>query len=134
MSLDLAAIVRQLQEVEARHPDTAADLDPIIRALSSPEESMIGTEQARKLLGVRSVNTVKRWIELGILAGTWDERSGRWRIPLAEVLRLRGTQQALGVWVCGRATLPAPSPTPAAAVHRTGPYIEVYPNHKLTES
>src|SRR5947209_18306705 len=95
MSLDLAAIVRQLQEVEARHPDTAADLDPIIRALSSPEESMIGTEQARKLLGVRSVNTVKRWIELGILAGTWDERSGRWRIPLAEGLRLRGTRQAL---------------------------------------
>jgi hypothetical protein len=88
-------LVRQLQEVEARHPDTAADLDPIIRALSSPEESMIGTEQARKLLGVRSVNTVKRWIEVGILAGTWDERSGRWRIPLAEVLRLRGTQQAL---------------------------------------
>ena len=50
---------------------------------------------ARKLLGLRSVNTVKRWIELGILAGTWDERSGRWRIPLAEVLRLRGTQHAL---------------------------------------
>jgi Helix-turn-helix domain len=94
-SLHLAAIVRQLQEVEARHPDTAAELDPIIRALSSPEESMIGTEQARKLLGVRSVNTVKRWIELGILAGTWDEQSRRWRIPLAEVLRLRGTQQAL---------------------------------------
>jgi hypothetical protein len=44
---------------------------------------------------VRSVNTVKRWIELGILAGTWDEHSGRWQIPLAEVLRLRGTQQAL---------------------------------------
>jgi hypothetical protein len=95
MSLDLAAIVRKLQEMEARHPDTAADLDPIIRALTSPEASIIGTEQARKLLGVRSINTVKRWIELGILAGTWDGRSGRWQIPLAEVLRLRGTQQAL---------------------------------------
>lgn len=95
MSLDLAAIVRQLQEVGARHPETAGDLAPIIRALSSPEESRIGTEQARKLLGVRSINTVKRWIELGILAGQWDERSGRWQIPLAEVLRLRGRQQAL---------------------------------------
>lgn len=42
------------------------------------------------------MNTVKRWIELGILAGRWDERSGRWQIPLAEVLRLSGTQQALG--------------------------------------
>ena len=95
MSLDLATIVRQLQEVEARHPDTATNLDPIIKALSSSEENTIGTEQARKLLGVRSVNTVKRWLELGILAGQWDERSGRWRIPLADVLRLRGMQQAL---------------------------------------
>jgi len=95
MSLDLATIVRQLQEVGARHPDTASDLDPIIEALSSPEESLIGTEHARKLLGVRSVNTVKRWLELGILAGQWDERSGRWQIPLSEVLRLRGLQHAL---------------------------------------
>lgn len=96
MSLDLPTIIRQLQEVEERHPDTSVDLAPIIKALSSPDDSMVGTEQARKLLGVRSVNTVKRWIELGILAGRWDERSGRWQIPLAEVLRLRGTQQALG--------------------------------------
>ena len=95
MSLDLAAIVRQLQEVETQHPDTAAALEPIIHALSGSEESTIGTEHARRLLGVRSVNTVKRWIELGILAGRWDERSGRWQIPLADVLRLRGTQRAL---------------------------------------
>jgi hypothetical protein len=95
MSLDLAAIVHRLQEVGARHPETAADLEPIIIALSSPNQPMIGSEQARKLLGVRSVNTVKRWIELGILAGEWDERSGRWRIPLADVLRLLGTQQAV---------------------------------------
>lgn len=96
MGLDLPTIIRQLQEVEERHPDTAADLAPIIKALSSPDDSTVGTEQARKLLGVRSVNTVKRWIELGILAGRWDARSGRWQIPLAEVLRLRGTQHALG--------------------------------------
>lgn len=95
MSLDLAAIIRQLQDIGARRPDTAGDLGPIIQALSGPEESLIGTEQARRLLGVRSVNTVKRWIELGILAGRWDERSGRWQIPLAEALRLRGTRQAL---------------------------------------
>jgi hypothetical protein len=95
MSLDLMSIIRQLQEVETQHPDTAAALDPIIHALSSPEESTIGTEQARRLLGVRSVNTVKRWIQLGILSGHWDERSGRWLIPLTDVLRLRGTQHAV---------------------------------------
>lgn len=95
MSLDLTSIIRQLQEVETQHPDTAAALDPIIHALSSPEQSIIGTEQARRLLGVRSVNTVKRWIELGILVGRWDERSGRWQIPLTDVLRLRGAQHAV---------------------------------------
>lgn len=95
MSLDLIAIVRQLQEVEARHPDTTSDLAPIIEALSSPEESAIDAEQARKLLGVRSVDIVKRWIELGILTGRWDDRSKRWQIPLVEALRLRGAQQAL---------------------------------------
>ena len=95
MGLDLAAIVRTLEAVEARYPDTVADLAPVIQALTSPEAATVGTEQARKLLGVRSVNTVKRWIALGILAGHWDERSGRWRIPLADVLRLRRRQAAL---------------------------------------
>lgn len=95
MSLDLTAIVRRLQEVETQHPDTAPALDPIIKALSEPEERTIGTEQARRLLGVKSVNTVKRWLDLGILSGRWDVRSGRWRIPLADVLRLRDTQAAL---------------------------------------
>jgi hypothetical protein len=95
MSLDLTAIIRELQEVESQHPDTSAALDPIITALSRPETSTVGTEQARRLLGVRSVNTIKRWLSLGILAGHWDERSGRWQIPLAEVLRVRGTQRAL---------------------------------------
>jgi len=95
VNLDLAAIVRQLEDVRERHPNTAVELEPVIRALTSDEASTIGTEQARKLLGVRSVNTVKRWIEIGMLAGQWDERAGRWRIPLAEVLRLRATQQSL---------------------------------------
>lgn len=95
MSLDLAAIVRQLQAVEARHPDTVAELQPVIQALTSDGEATIGTEQARKLLGVRSVNTVKRWVELGILQGQWDVRSKRWRIPLAEVLRVRNRHEAL---------------------------------------
>jgi hypothetical protein len=95
VSLDLAAIVRQLQAVEMQHPDTASALDPIIKALSNSEESTVGLEQARNLLGVQSVTTVQRWVELGILAGHWDERQGAWHIPLADVLRLRASQHAL---------------------------------------
>lgn len=95
MGLDLAAIIRQLEAVEARHPDTAPELGPIVRALNGGGDATIGTERARRILGVRSVNTVKRWIEAGILAGEWDERSGRWRIPLADVLRVRAAHAVL---------------------------------------
>jgi hypothetical protein len=95
MGLDLAAIVRQLREVETRHPDTAGAFDPIINALSSAEESTVGAEQARALLGVQSATTIHAWINLGILAGSWDERLGQWQIPLADVLRLRATHRAL---------------------------------------
>jgi len=80
VNLDLAAIVRQLEEVRERYPNTTVELEPVIRAMTNDEASTIGTEQARRLLGVRSVNTVKRWIEVGMLAGQWDERAGRWRI------------------------------------------------------
>ena len=96
MSLDLSPqSYAKLQEVETKHPDTAGALDPIIRALSSPEESMVGMEQAQELLGVESVIPIQRWVELGILAGRWDEQLRQWCIPLAEVLRLRGTELAL---------------------------------------
>ena len=95
MSLDITSIVRRLQEVETQHPETAAALDPIIHALSGPKESTIGIEEARRILGILSVNTLKRWLETGILAGHWDEGSGSWQIPLADVLQLRDTQRAL---------------------------------------
>lgn len=95
MKLDLRAIVNRLQAVEARHPETAEELGPVIEALTANGGPTIGTEQARKILGVGSVNTVKRWIELGILTGDWDERSERWQIPLADVLRLRDRHAAL---------------------------------------
>ncbi len=95
MALDLATIVRQLQAVEARHPDTAADLEPIIKALTGEEAVTVGTEQAQKILGVRSANTVERWIELGILKGQRDPHSKRWQIPLDDILRVRTRHETL---------------------------------------
>ena len=95
MGLDVGAIVRRLREVEAHHPDVSADLAPIIEALGGPAENTVGIEQAREILGVQSADIVERWIERGVLAGRRDERSGRWHIPLADVLRVRGTHQVL---------------------------------------
>lgn len=69
MSLDLAAIVRQLQEVETQHPDTVSALDPIIKALSNADESTVGLEQARKLLGVQSVATIQRFWSAAVRSG-----------------------------------------------------------------
>ena len=96
MGLDLATIVGQLRQVEARHPDTAAELEPIISALTGAGEATLSGEQARMLLGVGSIGTITRWLELGILKGEWDAYADRWRIPLTEVLRLRATHRALG--------------------------------------
>lgn len=95
MSLDLPTIISQLRAVEARHPETAAELGPVIKALSENGGPTIGAKQARTMLGVDSVDTIERWIDLGILAGDRDARSGRWRIPLADVLRLRDRHEAL---------------------------------------
>ena len=94
MSLDLATIVQQLRAVEARHPEAAAELEPVIRALSEPGEAVVDAEAARRLLGLGPA-TVVRWLDLGILPGSKDEATGEWAVPLAEVLRLRAEQEAL---------------------------------------
>jgi hypothetical protein len=83
-----------LRAVEARHPEAAAELEPVIRALSEPDVAVIDAEAARRLLGLGPA-TVARWLELGILPGRRDEATGEWIIPLAEVLRLRAEQEAL---------------------------------------
>jgi hypothetical protein len=70
-------------------------LQSVIQALTGPQAITVGTETARRLLEVGSVNPVKHWLELGILPGEQDERSGRWRIPLAAMLRLQAQQAAL---------------------------------------
>src|SRR3954449_3187067 len=70
MALDLPAIVRRLQEVEARHPDVADELNPVIQALTGQDSSVIGVEQARELLGATSAKAVEGLITLGILPGS----------------------------------------------------------------
>ncbi len=77
MALTVEAMVERLKAVEARYPETAAELEPVIQALTGPQAITVGTETARRLLGLGSVNTVKHWLELGILPGEREEHSGR---------------------------------------------------------
>jgi hypothetical protein len=95
MALDLPAIVCRLQEVEARHPDVADELNPVIQALTGEEAAMIGIEQARELLGAASADEVGALLTLGILPGTREAQTGQWTIPLAAVLGFRRWREGI---------------------------------------
>jgi hypothetical protein len=92
--VDLAAIVRQLEDVATRHPEAATELEPVIAALGDATSVTIDAAQAARLLGWPSAATVEAWIALGGLPAERDA-SGDWRIPLAAVLAMRDRQAAL---------------------------------------
>jgi hypothetical protein len=98
MALDLPAIVRRLQDVEARHPDVADEINPVIQALTGEEAALIGVEQARQLLGAPSSDTVEAWLALGILPGTRDAQTGQWAVPLSAVLRFRRFREGISAF------------------------------------
>ena len=92
---DLAHTVDTLQdarnELQRRGiSDLAAVLDQAIADLQAPESKpaseLLTTGEAARLLGVRSVNTVKRWAADGILDGF--RRGGRVLVSRQSVGRL----------------------------------------------
>ena len=70
--------------------DLAAELDQAIAALqpsaSEPASTLVTTGEAARLLGVASVNTIKRWVADGILDGF--RRGGRVLVSRASVERM----------------------------------------------
>jgi malonyl CoA-acyl carrier protein transacylase len=89
MVLNLPAIVRRLQEVEARHPEVADELASVIETLASQNGAALNVEEARELLDAPSTRTIEYWLELGIMEGTRDDVTGRWIVSLAEVPKRR---------------------------------------------
>ena len=86
----LAALESRL----ADRPEEAGELRAIRRLLEEDDNHWIGTVEARRLLGVKSVNTVKAWARLGLLRNR-EAPNGRLKVHLDDVLREARAQQAL---------------------------------------
>lgn len=85
----------RLEALEARvEPELRDEVRTIRLLLSDPERQWIGTVEARRLLGVKSINTVKAWARLGLLRGR-RAPNGRLQVHLEDVLREAQTQRDL---------------------------------------
>jgi hypothetical protein len=85
------SVVREARSrLERLESQVAPELREEVRAirplLANPKRRWIGTVEAQRLLGVRSINTVKAWARLGLLRSRRGP-SGRLRVHLDDALR-----------------------------------------------
>jgi hypothetical protein len=88
--LDRAEIEQSLALLEtaaATDANVKAAAEKLRRALRDAEaHTLLTTAEAAAALGVRSINTVKRWVKTGYLHGV--QRNERTMIPVSEILRI----------------------------------------------
>ncbi len=91
-----------VQEIRSRLEALEGKVEPALRdevrtirlLLADPERQWIGTVEAQRLLGVKSINTVKSWARLGLLRSRRGP-NGRLRVHLEDVLREARAQRDL---------------------------------------
>jgi len=94
----LRQVSERLADLEARlvdRPGEADELRQIRGLLAADEARWLGTVAAQRLLGVKSINTVKAWARLGLLRSR-QTASGRLQVHLDDVLEQRQVRQDLG--------------------------------------
>lgn len=89
--LDRQAIEQSLALLEsagATDANVKAAADTLKRALREADaRTLLTTAEAASALGIRSINTVKRWVRTGYLHGV--QRNERTLIPVAEIERIQ---------------------------------------------
>jgi hypothetical protein len=120
----LNEVTERLAALEARladRPGEAREIRQIRGLLQDEERGWIGTVAARRLLGVKSINTVKAWARLGLLRSR-RTAGGRIQVHLDDVLEQRQAWQELGA--IGSVDLPLSDGQRQALHHEPVPEIE----------
>jgi hypothetical protein len=91
----LATLLAALESRLADRPEEAGEVRAIRAHLADTDSLWIGTREARRLLGVNSVATVKAWARLGLLRSR-QAQDGRLLVYLDDVLEQRQLQDDLG--------------------------------------
>ncbi len=77
-----------LETAAATDANVKAAADKLKHALREADRrGLLTTAEAAAALGIRSINTVKRWVKIGYINGV--QRNGRTMIPVSEVERIR---------------------------------------------
>jgi hypothetical protein len=90
----LAARLAALESRLADRPEEAGEVRAIRAHLTDIDSLWIGTREARRLLGVNTVATVKAWARLGLLRSR-PARDGRLLVYLEDVLEERQVREDL---------------------------------------
>lgn len=90
------ALLETAAVTDANVTAAAEKLRGVLRAAEA--HNLLTTAEAAAALGVRSINTVKRWVKTGYIHGV--QRNERTLIPMSEILRIHDddrvrTQRAL---------------------------------------